>query len=78
MNSPVIQQLLGEPSGCLQGKIAIRDYWRKALAASPELSFELLHILCGESSVTLVYHGVSAEVFELNAQGQVQRAMAHY
>ena len=37
MSSPVIAQLMNEPSGTLHGKAAIRVYWAKALALRPDL-----------------------------------------
>ena len=81
MASPVIAQLMGEPSGTLKGKEAIRSYWARALARHPALAFELLHVLVGAGSVTLVYRGhrgLSAEVFWFDAHGKVARAAAHY
>ena len=81
MSSPVIAQIMGEPSGMLEGKDAIRSYWAKALAHHPALAFELLHVLVGATSVTVVYRGhrgLSAEVFWFNAEHKVYRASAHY
>jgi len=81
MASPVIAQLMDEPSGMLKGKDAIRAYWAKALARHPAPMFELLHVLVGAESVTLVYRGhrgMSAEVFWFDAHGKVARAAAHY
>lgn len=82
MSSPIIAQLLGEPSGTLKGKEAVGAYWRKALQAVPDLRFELISVLIGVRSVTLYYKGardrLSAEVFDFNASGQVVRAVAHY
>ena len=81
MTSPVIVQLMNEPSAKLKGKEAIRSYWAKALARNSALSFELLHVLAGAASVTLVYRGhrgLTAEVLWFDAQGKVERAAAHY
>ena len=81
MASPVIAQLMGEPSGRLKGKDRIRSYWAKALARHPALEFELLHVLAGAASITIVYRGhrgLSAEVFWFGADGKVERAAAHY
>lgn len=81
MCSPVIVKLTGETSGTLKGKPAVRAYWAKALQVNPALRFELLNMLRGVCSVTLVYQGVrglSAEVFHFNAEGKVSRAYAHY
>ena len=81
MASPVIAQLMNEPSGRLKGKDAIRAYWARALSLHPELRFELLHVLAGAASVAIVYRGhrgVSAEVFWFDSDGNVERAAAHY
>ncbi|RYG69150.1 nuclear transport factor 2 family protein [archaeon] len=81
MNSPVIANITGDATGCLRGKEAVRSYWALALDKYPNLRFELLHVLKGVNSVTLVYQGVkdvAAEVFHFSASGRVARAFAHY
>jgi hypothetical protein len=81
MSSPVIVQLMGEPSGTLKGKANIRAYWAKALAANPALHFELLTTLTGANSITLYYRGargLSAEVFHFDRDGKVVKGYAHY
>jgi hypothetical protein len=81
MSSPVIVQMMGEPSGVLKGKPAVRAYWAKALEKIPDLHFELLTVFTGAHSVVIHYHGpkgLGAEVFWFNAAGKVDRAAAHY
>ena len=81
MSSPVIVDLMGEPSGMLKGKSAIRDYWSKALARLPDLHFELLDVYAGAASVVIHYNGprgASAEGFWFDAEGKVYKAAAHY
>ena len=81
MSSPVIIHLMGEPSGTLKGKAAIGEYWSRALASNPQLHFELLHVLRGANSVTILYEGVrglSAEVFHFGNSERVGAAYAHY
>ncbi|GFO68395.1 hypothetical protein GMLC_19740 [Geomonas limicola] len=82
MNSPVICQIAGEPSGRLTGKDAVGAYWGRALELIPDLSFELLELLIGIDSITLYYRGargrLSAEVFHFGPDGKVRRAFAHY
>jgi len=82
MNSPVIVQVAGEPSGRLQGKVAVGAYWAKALALIPDLRFELISTLVGIDSITLYYRGaqgrLAAEVFHFGPDGKVVRAFAHY
>jgi ketosteroid isomerase-like protein len=81
MASPVIVQIVGEPSGVLRGKEKVRAYWTKALAGLPDLHFELEHVLVGAESVALFYRGhrgASVELFWFDAAGLVRRAAAHY
>jgi hypothetical protein len=81
MRSPYIAQLVGEPSGTLHGKAAVRDDWMSALARRPTLHFELVTTLLGADSLTLYYRGVrgmAAEVFFFDAQLCVVRTCAHY
>jgi len=81
MASPVIVQIMGEPSGVLRGKENVRAYWTKALAALPDLHFDLEHVLVGAESVALFYRGhrgPSVELFFFDASGLVRRAAAHY
>jgi len=81
MSSPVIVELMGEPSGTLRGKSAVREYWSRALARLPDLHFDLEGVYAGASSAVIHYHGPrgpSAEAFWFNAEGKVHRAAAHY
>lgn len=81
MSSPVIVQLVGEPSGRLKGKEKIRAYWAQALERNPNLHFDLLTTLIGVNSVTLYYkgaRGLAAEALHFNQAGKVSRAYAHY
>jgi len=81
MSSPAITKLTGESSGVLRGKDAVGEYWSGALEKYPDLEFNLLHVLRGANSVTIVYEGVlglSAEVFHFGSSGKVARAFAHY
>ena len=81
MRSPVIVRLMGERSGTLRGKAAVREYWTKALAAAPDLRFELLTVLAGVDGVVVYYRGhrgLVAETFQFDAAGKVRAAAAHY
>lgn len=81
MSSPIITTLVGEPSGTLRGKAAVRTYWAKALQKVPHLRFELLSALAGVDSVTVYYRGhrgLSAEVLHFGSRGKVRAAFAHY
>jgi ketosteroid isomerase-like protein len=82
MSSPIIIQMVHEPSGLLRGKTAVRTYWKRALERIPDLHFELISALAGVTSITLYYksaHGrLAAEVFHFDADRKVARAVAHY
>lgn len=81
MNSPVIKQIMNEPTGILKGKKEIRAYWGKALQMNPTLHFEVIKSYSGANSVVIHYkghRGLSAEVFIFNEEGKVRSAYAHY
>jgi ketosteroid isomerase-like protein len=81
MSSPRIAVVAGEPSGVLRGKPAIAAYWKKALAAVPDLRFELVETFVGADCIVLRYRGVrgpAAEVFFFDREGRVVRAAASY
>ena len=81
MASPRIALVAGEPSGVLQGKPAVADYWARALALTPDLRFTLIGTFVGADSVAIHYQGPrgpAIEVFFLDPQGRACRAAAHY
>ena len=80
--SPLVTVLLGDPSGTVHGREALRAYVERGLAAYPNLAFRSAHALAGVGSVTITYESVggrlSAEVMELDDAGMVRRVLAHY
>ena len=82
MSSPKIVALMGDASGVLHGKDAIRVYWAKALVMLPDLHFELERVYLGAGSITIEYRRnggeLAAEVLYFNTAGQVTRGAAHY
>jgi hypothetical protein len=80
--SPFVTRLLGDPSGAIRGKKNLKDYFARGLSSFPDLHFDLLQVLTGAGSVTLLYRGVRgltvAEVMEMGESGRVVRASAHY
>src|SRR4051812_1100708 len=77
MSSPYIAEFVGEASGILKGKAAIRAYWTKALKTVPNLRFELVDVLAGADSLVIYYRGVrgmAAEMFHFDANAKVVRA----
>ena len=82
MSSPFIVSIVGEASGTLRGKSAVRAYWQKAMQRHGDLHFELLEVFVGASSLVLLYKAVegkrASEVLLLDENGQITKAMAHY
>jgi predicted ester cyclase len=82
LTSPVAARLLNDASGRVEGKDALRNYFKRGLEAYPELAFELLDVLRGLSSVVLYYvnqNGTkTGEFMEFDASGKVVRVVANY
>ena len=82
LTSPYAAERYGDPTGVVRGKAALRAYFALALAAYPELHFELVDVLWGVSSVVLYYVNqrgtLTAEVLELSPSGRVARVLANY
>lgn len=80
--SPFIVKLLGNPTGTIQGKLALRNYFERGLAAYPQLKFELITVLAGVNSLVVHYHSVNqlqaAEFMTFDQAGLVSHAKAHY
>ncbi len=80
--SPVAARLLGDPSGRVVGKQALLAYFTRGLQAYPNLSFKLLEVMSGLSSIVLHYvnqnNTKSAEFMELAPDGKVVKVVAHY
>ena len=82
LTSPVAAKLLGDASGTVRGKDALRSYFKRGLEAYPGLAFELLDVMWGISSVVLYYRNqrgtTTGEFMELDANGKVIRVVANY
>jgi hypothetical protein len=80
--SPFIQKLLGDPTGKVDGRSALRTYFTKGLSAYPDLRFELYATLVGVRSITLYYRSVNnltaAEVMIFDEDSLVRTVYAHY
>lgn len=78
--SPVAARRLGD--GRVSGIAALRAYWEAALAAIPDLRFELEAVLEGHQCLTILYRNqrrqLVAETVEFNATGKVCRSAACY
>ena len=80
--SPVAAQLLGTPNGKVEGKSALRAYFRRGLQAYPDLHFRIENVLWGINSIVLYYKNQkgthTAEFMELTADGKIARVVANY
>lgn len=82
LTSPVAAKILNRASGRVEGKVALREYFRRGLQAYPNLNFELLDAMRGLSSIVLCYRNQSgtrtAEFMELGENGKIIRVVANY
>jgi hypothetical protein len=80
--TPNIVKLLGIAEGRLVGKAALRAYFARGLAASPNLHFTLLQVLPGADSMTIYFRRMDnsevAEVTVLDADGHAVQVRVHY
>jgi hypothetical protein len=80
--SPAAAKLLDDPSGMVTGNAALHAYFRRGLAAYPNLKFELIDVLCGVSSVVLYYVNQkgtrTGEFMEIDTHLKVIRVVANY
>ena len=80
--SPTAAKLLGDSSGTIRGKQAVRSYFERGLQAFPNLTFELVDVMWGISSVVLYYLNQkgtkTGEFMELDPNQKVSRVVANY
>ena len=81
-HSPFIVKVLGDSSGRITGKPALKAYFARALAAYPDLHFQLHTVLSGVNGITLYYTSVqnllAAETMLLDTAGTIATVHAHY
>lgn len=82
LTSPAAAQLLGDASGTVRGKEALRNYFWRGLEAYPHLDFQLLDVLRGVNSVILYYVNQkgtkTGEFMEFDSNSKVIRVVANY
>src|SRR5271169_6907684 len=82
LTSPAAAKLLNDPSGTVTGKEAVRSYFERGLEAYPNLTFELLDVMWGISSVILYYLNQkgtkTGEFMEFDAIQKVVIVVANY
>jgi hypothetical protein len=80
--SPVAAERLGDPTGTVRGKAALRAYFSKALEAYPDLHFDLKDVMWGLHSVVLYYANqrgtMTGEFMEIDAAGKISKVVANY
>ncbi len=82
LTSPTVVKLLGNPSGTVSGKETLRGYFTRGLEAYPHLTFKLLDVMRGVSSVVLYYVNQkdtkTAEFMEFDGNQKIIRVVANY
>ena len=82
LTSPAAARLLHDPSGTVRGIAGLRGYFERGLRAFPDLRFELIEVLCGVSSVVVLFRNqrgtLTAEFMEFDDEGKVVRVVANY
>lgn len=67
-------------AGRVTGKAALRDYWARALAAQPDLAFEVVDVFSGYETLVITYRNhkghLAAETLQFAEDGLVSRASA--
>ncbi|MSP23116.1 MAG: nuclear transport factor 2 family protein [Dehalococcoidia bacterium] len=81
VRSPRVAERFGIPDGILRGKDRLREYCALGLA-KPDLHFELVEVLEGPGTMTVVYRretgALVADCSELDSAGRITRMIATY
>lgn len=81
--SPVALRLLGNGTGMVEGKAALREYFKRGLQAYPLMRFDLIDAFSGIDTIVLVFAnpargGRTAEVMQLAPSDLILRVWANY
>jgi ketosteroid isomerase-like protein len=80
--SPIAAKILNVPLGIVNGKAALRNYFKKGLELYPDLKFELIDVMWGLSSVVVYYinqtGSKAGEFLEVNSTGKITKVIANY
>lgn len=80
LTSPAAAKLLNNPT--VAGTAALRTYFQRGLEAFPNLHFDLIEIMRGQSSLVLIFRNQkgtrTAEFMEFNEERKVLRVVANY
>ena len=81
LTSSMEATILNLPSGTVEGKVALRDYFKRGLEVYANLSFELVDVMRGLCSIVICYRNQkstrAAEFMELTANEKIIRVVAH-
>lgn len=79
--SPFVVKLLGDPTGTVRGKAALRAYFKR-LSEISDLTFHLHKVFHGVRSIAVYYESVNdlmaVETMEIDDQGLIAHVLAHY
>ena len=82
LSSPIAAERVPASGGNIHGKAELRAYWEPALAATPDLHFELQAVLTAVDGCTILYRNHRgqqvAESLFWNEAGLVTRATVAY
>jgi len=82
LSSPVAAERVPGSGGYVRGEAELRAYWQPALAANPDLHFELEAVLTAVDGCTILYRNhrgqLVAESLYWNDAGLVTRAAVAY
>ena len=82
MTSVRIPEFVGEPSGTLHGKDALRAYWGKGLPLIPNLHFTLIDTYVSPDSVVVFYQNERGsricEYLRLDRAGKIRQGSANH
>lgn len=80
--SPTVVNVLDVVSGTIEGKEALCHYFEKGIEAYPNLTFELVDVMVGLSSLVLYYVNQkgtkTGEFMEFNEDNKVIKVVANY
>ena len=80
--SPLVVSRLKRPDGTIRTKSELRQYFLASVGPDSKLRFELIDVLAGVSSVTLVYRNhrdqIVAETMSQDAAGRANRVLVHH
>jgi hypothetical protein len=82
LTSPVVVEILHEPSGTIRGLPALRDYFQRAFASVSFFQYQMVEAAWSRSSLTCWYvnhKGTRSTAFiEFDPAGKIRRHVNHF